>query len=114
MKTLFSFIVAALFLTAISQHAFAEQVPGSNPGPAVQGGKPAETFNDRKSRILTMLEDRKVRLEKEKACVEAAKNSDDLMKCRPERPMGMGPGGMPQGGRPGQQQPPMPPVERPK
>jgi hypothetical protein len=110
MKTLFSFIVAALFLTAIPQHAFAQQAPGSGPGPAVQGGKPAETFTERKAHILTMLEDRKTRIEKEKACVEAAKDNDDLKKCRPERPMGMGQGGMQQG-RSGQQRPPMTPAE---
>jgi len=113
MKTLFSFVVAALFLTAISQHAFAQQTPGNGPGPAVQGGKPAETFSERKARILTMIEDRKTRLDKEKACVEAAQNSDDLIKCRPERPTGMGPGGM-SPGHPGRQRPPMSPAERPQ
>ena len=113
MKTLFSFVVAALFLAAVSQHAFAQQAPGSGPGPAVQGGKPAETFSERKARILTMLEDRKMRIDKEKACVDAAQNSEDLIKCRPDRPMGMGPGSMQQG-RHGQQRPPMAPTEQPK
>jgi len=101
MKTLFSFVVAALFLTALSQHAVAQQDPVSAASTTVQG-RPAETFSERKTRILAILEDRKMRLDKEKACVEAATSSDDLAKCRPARPMGMGPGGMSQG-RPGQQ-----------
>lgn len=96
MKTLFSFLVAALFLTALSQHAFAQQSLGTG-----TGGMPTETFAERKARILTLFEERQKRLTTEKACVEAAQSSDDLVKCRPERPMGMGPG-MGQG-RPGQQ-----------
>ena len=66
MKTLFSFIIAALFLAVISQHAFAQQAPMSGPTPTFQGGKPAETFSERKARILTMMEERKTRLERRK------------------------------------------------
>jgi hypothetical protein len=103
------FIIAALFLLAFSQAALAQQ----GPGPLAQGtGKSAtpEEFKDKKDRILKMLEERRAHLDKAKACVEASKTDDDLLKCRPERPMGMGPGGMHrrgpggmQGGGPGMQ-----------
>ncbi len=62
-----------------------------------------EQFSDLKSRALKMIEERKTRLEQEKACVEAATNIEEFRKCRPERPMGPGGGfrgGMQEGQRP--------------
>src|SRR5512135_1139475 len=91
------FIAAVLFLLAFSQAALAQQ----GPGPLAQGtGKSAtpEEFKDKKDRILKMIEERRAHLDKAKTCVEAAKTDDDLLKCRPERPMGTGPGGMRRGG----------------
>ena len=90
-------VVAVLFTLVLSQVALAQQ----GPGPMAQGtGKSAtpEEFKDKKDRILKMIEERWAHLDKAKACVEAAKTDDDLLKCRPERPMGMGPGGMRHGG----------------
>jgi hypothetical protein len=69
-----------------------------------------ETFSERKARVQKLLEERKTRLEQEKTCVDAAKNDDDLVKCRPQRPpMMQGGQGMQGGGMrgPGQQRPPM-------
>ena len=107
MRMLYSFAVAVLFLTALSQHAFAQQ-QGSGPGPAVQKGMGAgitpENFAEVKARILTRLEERRTMLDKEKTCVDASQNAEELKKCRPERPMGMGPGGMQHRGQ-GQNQP---------
>jgi hypothetical protein len=77
-----------------------------------KGGKDMskESFTDRKARVQKMIEERKTRLEQEKACVDTAKNDDDLMKCRPQRPPMHEGGGMqhggPMGGQ-GQQHPPM-------
>jgi hypothetical protein len=96
------FIIAALFMLALSQVALAQQ----GPGPLAQGtGKSAtpEEFKDKKDRILKMIEERRAHLDKAKACVEAAKTDDELLKCRPERPMGMGPGNMRHGGPGGMQ-----------
>ncbi len=96
------FIVAILFLLAFSQAALAQQ----GPGPLAQtGGKSAtpEEFQGKKDRILKMIEERRAHLDKAKACVEAAKTDEDLVKCRPEHPMGMGPGGMRRGGGMGMQ-----------
>jgi len=104
MRTLFSLAVAVLFLAAFSSNTLAQQ-PGSGPGPNDQKmmGREItpENFNEIRSRMLTMIEKRKTMLDTEKTCVEAAKNAEELKKCRPERPMGMG--GMRQNG-PGQQQ----------
>ncbi len=89
--------VALLFMLVLSQAALAQQ----GPGPLAQGtGKSAtpEEFKDKKDHILKMLEERRAHLDKAKACVEAAKTDEDLLKCRPERPMGMGPGHMRRGG----------------
>ncbi len=80
-------IVTVLFTLALSQAALAQQGQGT--------GKPStpEDFKDKQARILKMIEERRAHLDKAKACVEAAKTDEDLQKCRPERPMGMGPGG---------------------
>lgn len=115
MRTLVSSVVAVLFLAAFSQATFAQQVPGGGPGPAIQEGSgrefAPEQFPEMKARILKMIEERRARLDQEKACVEAAKKAEELRKCRPERPMG--PGGRHPGG-PGQQRSPMAPLEGPQ
>jgi hypothetical protein len=102
-------VVVVLFLAASSQAIFAQQVPGGGPGPAMHEGMgkeiTPEQFSETKARVLKMIDERRTRLDKEKACVEAATNGADLKKCRPERPMGQG-GGM--HGGPGQQRPPRP------
>jgi hypothetical protein len=107
MKTLFSLAVAVLFLTVFSPNTFAQQQPQSGPGPNDQKfmGREItpENFIEMKTRMLTMIERRRTMLDTEKACAEAATNADELKKCRPERPMGMG--GMRQNS-PGRQQGP--------
>jgi primosomal protein N'' len=104
-----SMVVVVLFLAALSQVVLAQQGPAGGPGPAMHEmmGKEItpEQFPEVKARVLKMIDERKTRLDKEKACVEAATNGAELKKCRPERPMGEG-GGM-QGG-PGQQRPSRP------
>ena len=106
MRTLFSIAVAVLFLAAFSPSTFAQQQPS---GPGSNGQKmmgkeiTPENFSEMKARILTMIEKRRTMLDTEKACVEAAKSADELKRCRPERPMGMG--GMQQNG-PGHQRGP--------
>lgn len=108
MKTLFRLAVALLFLAVFSPNTFAQQQPGSNPGPddrPMMGREiTPENFSEMRSHMLTMIEKRRTMLDTEKTCVEASKNADELKKCRPERPMGMG-GGMRQNG-PGRQQGP--------
>jgi hypothetical protein len=104
MKTLFSLAVAVLFLTVFSPTTFAQQQPGSGPDDRRMMGREItpENFSEMRSHMLTMIEKRRTMLDTEKTCVEASKNADELKKCRPERPMGMG-GGMRQNG-PGRQQ----------
>jgi hypothetical protein len=121
MKLATRFILAVLFALALSQVAQAQQGSGSGPGPGGQewAGKSAtpEQFKDKKARVLKMIEERRTKLDQAKTCVEAAQTDEDLQKCRPERPMGMGPGGMRRGGgmqgggMRGQQQP-MPPADQ--
>ncbi len=96
-------ILAALCTLALSQAALAQQGPGGGPGPLAPAGKSAtpEEFKDKKARILKMIDERRAHLDKAKACVEAAKTEEDLQKCRPEHPMGMGPGGGMRRGGPG-------------
>ncbi len=112
MRTILCAVFAVLLLTSVSGAAFAQQFPGSGPGPAVQGvnGKEItpEQFTEMKTRVLTMIEERRARLDQEKACVEAATDVAALRKCRPERPMA--PDGRFQGG-PGQQRQPRPGME---
>lgn len=99
-------LVVVIFLSAFSQVGFAQQGPGPGPGKAFA----SENFEETKARVLRMIEERRKRLDQEKACVEAAKNREELTKCRPEPRMGRG--GMNQEG-PREQRPPMsPPGER--
>ena len=104
MRTLFSLVVAVLFLAAFSPNTFAQQQDRIGPGPddeKMMGREiTPENFNEVKARMLTMIEKRRTMLDAEKTCVEAAKSADELKKCRPERPMGRG--GMRQNG-PGRQ-----------
>ncbi len=107
-------ILAALLSLALAQVALAQQ----GPGPLSQtGGKSAtpEEFKNKKDRVLKMIEERRAHLDKAKACVEAAKTDEELQKCRPERPMGMGPGmrhGGMQGEGPGMMRGQRPPVDQ--
>lgn len=109
MKTLALFVGAILFSLTLSQAAPAQQSSGESPGPAVQNetGKTLtpEQFQERKTHVLKMIQERRAKLDQAKACVEAATNIAELRKCRPE-PMGMGPGGMNQRSA-GQRRPPM-------
>ncbi len=79
-------LVVVIFLSALSQVGFAQQGPGPGPGKAFA----PENFNETKARVLRMIEERRERLDQEKACVEASKNTEELKKCRPEPRMGRG------------------------
>jgi hypothetical protein len=121
MRTILTVVLAVLFAAALSQVAFAQGAPeggqGMGPGPGMQqgGGREItpERFNQMKAHALKMIEERRVKLDQAKACVQAAKNPEELRKCRPEPPM-MGPGG--RGGHfpggQGQGRPPMEPMEK--
>jgi hypothetical protein len=100
-----SMVVVVLFLAALSQVVRAQQVPQGGQGPAMHEmmGKEItpEQFPEVKAKVLKMLDERRARIDQEKACVQAATNGAELKKCRPERPMGgMQGGGMHRG--PGQ------------
>jgi hypothetical protein len=96
MKVIISLAMAAFFLAVGAHYAPAQDAGGSGKGAP-------ESFQDRKARILKMIDERRARLDQAKACVEAATNDDEMRKCRPERPEGMGPGGMMRRGGPGNQ-----------
>ncbi len=91
MRTLFRLAVAVLFLAAFSPNTFAQQQPPNDQKMMGREITP-ENFSEMKSLILTMIENRRTRLDTEKVCVEAAKDAEELKKCRPEQPMGMGSG----------------------
>ncbi len=103
MRSIVGIIVVVLLLAASSQVVLAQQGTGGGTAPAIQGGQGKqanpETFAERKARLQKMLEERKTWIETEKACVDKAANDEELVKCRPQRPMhgGQGMGG-PMGG----------------
>ena len=68
-------IAAALLLLAFAVPAFA--VEGSQPQTA-----PGQTFEQRQAHILKMIDGRMAALQEGKACVQAAKNDNDLKACR--------------------------------
>jgi len=53
---------------------------------AVEGGRPptapGQTFEQRQSHILKMIDERIISLQEGKECVQAAKNDNDLKACR--------------------------------
>jgi hypothetical protein len=94
MRVILRFAIVVFLLAGISQVALAQQSTGS---PAAPGGTgktvTPEQFQERKARILKMIEERRAKLDQAKTCIEAATNNEELRKCRPEPPEGMGPGG---------------------
>ncbi len=105
--------VAILVLSVMGTTAWAQQEPGQGQGGRNGTGKTfaPENFQEMKTRVLQMLEERKTRLDQEKACVEKAGTMEDLRKCRPEPQMGRGGMGG-QGGPREQRSPGSPPAER--
>ncbi len=106
-------IFALMLLVAFAGASYA-QPPEGGAGPAVkEGGQKEitpEKFGEFKEMLLKRIDDRIKRLQDERVCVEAAKNNEDLKKCRPARPEGQrGPAG-----QEGQQRPPKPPMGEPK
>ena len=68
-------IAGALLSLAIAVPAFA--VEGNQPPTA-----PGQTFEQRQAHILKMIDERIISLQEGKACVQAAKNDNDLKACR--------------------------------
>ncbi len=68
-------IAAALLALAFAVPAFA--VEGNQPPTA-----PGKTFEQRQTQILKMIDERMAGLQEGKACVQAAKNDNDLKACR--------------------------------
>lgn len=68
-------IAAALLALAFAVPAFAVE---SNQPPTA----PGKTFEERQAHILKMIDGRMASLQEGKACVQAAKNDDDLKACR--------------------------------
>lgn len=68
-------IAAVLLAVAFVVPAFA--VEGNQPPPV-----PGKTFEERQAHILKMLDQRMASLQEGKACVQAAKNDNDLKACR--------------------------------
>lgn len=99
MKRSIILMLALMFLIAFSGSSFSQMLAADETQPAFKegGGKeiPPEKFDEVKSRILQRIDERMNRLRDEKACVENAKNSEGLRKCRPERGPKPGPMGGP-------------------
>jgi hypothetical protein len=100
MKVILTFTVATLFVAIFSLVAIAQQNPGGGPSPAVPQGTEKqltpEQFAAMKSRILNMIDERRSKLDEEKACVEAALTPAELRKCKRHHRMGPGPQQTPQ------------------
>ncbi len=96
MKSGLLIAIGVLYLSMLSQVAFAQNGPGKTFAP--------ENFQEAKGRVLHMIEERRTRLDQEKACVEKSSNMEEMRKCRPEPPMGHG--GKHQG-EPGEHRAPM-------
>lgn len=71
-------IAAAVLSLVVAAAAFAAE---SGTVPNRQGGQ-GMTFEERKADVLKHLDTRMSSLQEEKACVQAAKNHDDLRACR--------------------------------
>ncbi len=92
-KRLYKALILSCILAVTSLGtAFAQMSQGEGRRPAFKSD--TEMTNDEysgmKKRALLMIEERRKRLEEEKACVEAATNISELRKCRPQPPRGQG------------------------
>jgi hypothetical protein len=79
-------IAAAVLSLAFTVPAFA--VEGVQPAKEVKESKDpkaGDTFTQRKAGILKRLDERMAAMQSEKKCVKAAKNPDELSKCREVR-----------------------------
>jgi len=101
MKKILVMMVAVLLAVSFSHVSYAQKAEA-----------PAEKFDDIKAGLLKRLDDRIKRLSEERACIAAAKNVEDLKKCRPARPAGPGGEGGPMPGGPGPKRP-QPPAGQP-
>ncbi len=89
------YIAAATLVLMFSAAALAQQAPGNGRDPGKRFAP--ENFQDTKARVLQMIEERRARLDQEKACIEKAENMEEMKKCRPEPRMGRGGMGGPGG-----------------
>lgn len=88
-------VLAAMVLIAFSEVSFSQSPPESGPPPALRGREiTPENFNEAKAAALQRIEGRLRLLSREKACIEAATNAEEMKKCAPGRPERMGPKGM--------------------
>jgi len=82
--------IVVIFLVVGSLVAIAQQGPMG--GSEMQGGMQQqvtpEQFPAVKAKVLKMLDERKTKIEQERACVEKAQSHEEMKKCRPEPPMG--------------------------
>lgn len=89
-------IFTVVLLSAVAKVSFSEMRGENMPPSHGMGAKniTPENFNEAKAGILQKIEERLNKLNEEKACVQAASNADELKKCRPQRPEGLGHKGM--------------------
>jgi hypothetical protein len=87
MRKAMVFIFAVVLLSAFAKVSFSEMRAENMPPSQGVGMKniTPENFNEAKAGILQKIEERQKSLNKEKDCVQAAGNADELKKCRPQR-----------------------------
>ena len=91
MKNTIITATALMIFIVFTGVSFSQTPPEGKPGlTAGDREMPPQNFDERKAWILKRIDDRMKKTQAEKACVEAAKNIDDLNKCRPARPEGPG------------------------
>jgi hypothetical protein len=107
MRVVAFLVIVVLMMSAGAPLVLAQKGPMGGQGNQGQEGAQKEytpeQFPEAKARVLKLIDERKSRLDQEKACVEKATNHDELRKCRPVPPMS---GPMQRG--PGTPRPPMP------
>ena len=91
MKMSVSFVLTAMVLIAFSAVSFSQTPSESGPPPAARWKEiTPENFNEAKAAALQRIEGRMRLLSREKACIEAATNAEEMKTCAPGRPERMG------------------------
>lgn len=90
LQRIFAIVVCVALLAASAPLVFDRMMPGTGGAPMFRDREAKELaleqFPEMTARVLKRIEERRTKLDQEKACVEVSRTAEELRKCRPEPP----------------------------